>query len=142
MEIRTGKVIKAADMVVVHVGQDHVAYLGRIDSKQRQSGAWAYQKFTLSLDGHLRQKPGVNDDGPVAVARHPDKIIHAHCFVMRVAADKMVTPRTHPRRTRSARSGVAVPIGCALRLYDRGGVRHANDARRHQNRHPAFRRCW
>ena len=94
MEVGLGEIIKAADVVVVHVGQHHVAHLGRIDAEQRQALAGADQPFALALDRHLRQKTGVNDDRTVGIAHQPDEIIHAHGLVMRVAADKMVSART------------------------------------------------
>ena len=77
-------------MVVVHVGDDHVGDLARIDPDGAQAVPGAAQKLALAPLGHLRVEAGVEDEGRVAAHDRPDEIVQRHRAVVRVAADEVL----------------------------------------------------
>ena len=90
MELRRREAVIGADMVVMHMGQDHVLDRRGVDADQRQRLRRAAQMPAPARRGDLGGKAGIDDDRAVRRDRHPDEIIHRHRAVMRVAADEMV----------------------------------------------------
>ena len=90
VELRRRKAVIGADVVVMHMGEDHVLDRVGIDADQRQRLGRAAQMAAPARRRDLCGKAGVDDHRAVRRDRHPDEIIHRHRAVMRVAADEMV----------------------------------------------------
>jgi hypothetical protein len=92
VEARVRELVEVADMVVVHVGQDHVAHRPGIDAQQRQALDRAAQERALALLGHLGGEARIDDVGATRAHRQPDEIVHRHGAVVRIAADEVIAP--------------------------------------------------
>ena len=90
MKLRLGKAVEGADVVVVHVGQDHVGDRVAVEPDHRQRLGRAAQMPPAARGGDLGGKAGVDHKAALGPDRRPDEIIHRHRPVMRVAADEMV----------------------------------------------------
>ena len=89
MELGIRETMKIADMVVVHMGQDHVLDRARVDAEQAERLHRATQERALAPFRYFGVKAGIDDDGPTPAPCHPDEIVHRHRPVMRIAADEM-----------------------------------------------------
>ena len=90
MEPRLGEFVEAADMIIMQVGNHHIFDLIRINAQQLQAFNWAAQVIALALGSDLRREAGINDHRAVFIHRSPNKVIHRHGRIMRVATDEML----------------------------------------------------
>ena len=90
VELRGRKPVIGADVVIMHVGQDHVLHRLRIDPDERQRPGRAAQMAAAARCGNLRGEAGVDHHRAVRRDRHPHEVVHRHRAVMRVAADEMI----------------------------------------------------
>src|SRR6516162_2068271 len=90
MELRLGEAVKGADMVVMHMGQDHVGDVIAVEPNKRQGLGRAAQMAPSAGCRDLGGKAGVDHKTAVRPDCCPNEIIHWHWGVMRVAADEMV----------------------------------------------------
>jgi len=98
VEARLRELVEGADVVVVQVRDDHVAHLGGVDVEQAQGFPGLAQQHPLALLGHVGVETGVDDDGALGVAHHPDEVVHGHRRVVRIAADEVVRTTRFARR--------------------------------------------
>ena len=73
VELRIGKAVKIADMVVVHMCEHDVLDGIAVDADQRQRLDRAAQKAPLARRGDLGGKPGVDDGGMMPRNGNPQK---------------------------------------------------------------------
>jgi hypothetical protein len=90
MKLRRRKPVECSDVVVMHVGQNHVGntIVVEPDQCQRFSGTTQMAPPTRSRD--FGSEAGVDHKAVLAAYCGPNEIIHRHWAVMRVAADKMI----------------------------------------------------
>ena len=108
VEARVRELVEVADVIVVHVGEDHVAHGAGIDAEQGQALGRAAQESALALLGHLGREAGIDHVGAGRADRQPGVVVHRHGPVVRIAADEVIAP---PRLAR----GVAQCIDFVLR---------------------------
>ena len=89
MKLRGGEILKRADVIVMQMRDHHVFDFGRFTTHQRKTLGGRADKFTLALLGHGLGKAGIDDDFAPVATQQPDKVIHRHRRVVRVAADKV-----------------------------------------------------
>jgi hypothetical protein len=90
VELRRRKAVKRADVVIMHVGQDHVGHGIAIDADQCQRLGRAAQMPPPPRRRDFGSKSGVDDEAVLRSNRHPDEIVHRHRAIVRIAADEVV----------------------------------------------------
>ena len=78
-----------ARMVIMHVGYDDVLHLAHIHSGSLQSFGHGPHEFTLAPGAAFGTEAGVDHDGALFVADHPDEIVQRHWKIMRIATDEV-----------------------------------------------------
>ena len=71
VEARLRKLVEVADVVVVHVREDHVAHVAGLDAQEGEAVDRAAQEGALALLGHLGREAGVDDVGAARARRPP-----------------------------------------------------------------------
>src|SRR6516225_4602488 len=83
--------IVVAGVIVVHVSDQDVFYLGWIDADRRQSFARRPEEFAPAACAGGPIEAGIDDDG-AAIGNHgPHKIVERHRAIVRIAADEILT---------------------------------------------------
>jgi hypothetical protein len=81
---RFGKFVEVADVIIVHVGEDHVANGAGFQPQQRQALDGAAQKGAFARPRHFGGKTSVDHIGAVAAERDPSVVVHRHRTVVRI----------------------------------------------------------
>ena len=113
VELRLGKTVKMPGMIIMKMCQNNV--LNRVcgHTKRRHTVYRTMQKLSSAPGGNSFGKAGVDHHMMIAAAGQPDKIIHRHRPVMRVAANKMF-----------ASFGITHGIADSIELIDRQIILH------------------
>ncbi len=89
MEPGIGELVEIADMVPMHVADDHVVDLGRVDADEAQPLAGTAEVLVLPAARRFLGKAHVDDDDAVGALGAPDEEIHRHRPVMRVSCRRL-----------------------------------------------------
>jgi len=89
---RVRKDIVIAGVIVMHVGQDDVFNLRKIDARGLEAVGGRPCQLTRAPRRHVGVETGIDHDGPAASLQHPDEEIHRHRPVMRIATEKILGP--------------------------------------------------
>ena len=82
-------------VIVMHVAQNDIGYLGWIDADTLQAFARGTEKLTAALLAHLFVESRIDDIYTVGRSYHPDKIIHGHgALVVRIPSQKIFPSRS------------------------------------------------
>src|SRR5205823_1397530 len=73
-----------AGMVVMQMRDDDVAHLLRVDADRAQSFNGMLQQLASARLRRRQIEAGIDDDGSLAIANDPDKIVDRHWIVVRV----------------------------------------------------------
>ena len=90
MKRRGREAVECANMVVMHVGQDHVGDRVAVESDQRQCLGGAAQVPPAARRCDFGSEAGVDYKTTLSTNSGPDEIVHRHRAVMRIAADEMI----------------------------------------------------
>ncbi len=77
-------------MVVVHVGDDHVAHRVAVHAKRLETLGDRINDCALALARATFIEAGVDHDGAQSVAHHPDIVVERHGSVVRIAPDEIL----------------------------------------------------
>src|SRR5882724_9088471 len=93
VKTRGGKLIEAASVIVMHVGDDHVAHLSGVDTDHFQPLGGRAKQFALPLAGHLRVESGIDYKGALFPAiftyNRPHEKVDGHGSIVRIAAQEV-----------------------------------------------------
>src|SRR5215831_14144089 len=85
-----GELVEVAEVVVVHVREDHVARAAGLHAQQYQTVNGTAQESALSLLRHLAGEARIDQVDGAGTRGHPHEVVHRHGPVVRIATDEMV----------------------------------------------------
>ncbi len=91
VECRVRKQVEIAGMVVVHVGDDYVLDLRRIDTEPCEAVGGRAQQFAPAQPCLLGAEAGIDYERAAAAAHRPDEIIERHRRIVRIATEEVLS---------------------------------------------------
>ena len=110
VEARGRELIEAAGVVVMHVGDDHILHLRRLDADHLQPLGGRAQQLALPFASHLGVESGIDHEGAIFTDNRPHEEVDGHGSIVRIAAQKVLTGP--PRMVRVADRVDFVSIRC------------------------------
>ena len=92
VEAGLGEFMEVANVIIVHVGEDHILDPGGVAAQQSEGIDGVSLQLAAALAAAFGGEADIDDDLAVCVLGEPDEVVHRHRTVMRVAADEVLMP--------------------------------------------------